>query len=238
MPIGERVVERYVQHPPAASGWLADGDPLDAGTAHLVHSNLSHLSERNVRLIAHTTGPGVVVDDTTGNANAWAGIIDATLDAGTSDEFALIPWERADNAFLCGPVALSHTRIGTSPAGLYPRKVRVVVQGTKSTMGATSLVVYAVLTATPDTPLRSQRYATASSTLAAAGFPVTNLFDLTLSCENPVRPAEEWRCRAEGASEGASSAITPAWVWVGWRTNTALINPDTIESISVFEVWE
>jgi hypothetical protein len=27
VPIGERVVERYVKHPAAATGWLADGDP-------------------------------------------------------------------------------------------------------------------------------------------------------------------------------------------------------------------
>ena len=235
MPIGERVVERYVKHPPAASGWLADGDPLDAGTAHLVHSNLSHLSERNVRLVAHATGPGEITGPTT--TDGWAGIIDATQDATTTDAYALIPWERADNAFMCGPVALSHTRIGTSPAGLYPRKIRVVIQGTKSTAGLTDLVVYAVLTATPDTPLRSQRYAVATATQAALGSPTTVLFDLSLSCDTPVRPAEEWRCRAASAAEGASSLVTPAWVWVGWRSNTTAINADTIEAVSVFEVW-
>lgn len=238
MPIGERVVERYVKHPPAAAGWLADGDPLDAGTAQLVHSNLSHLSERNVRLIAHTTGPGVVVDDTTGNATAWADIVDATQDASTSDDYGLIPWERDANAFLCGPVALSHTRIGTSPAGLYPRKVRVVVQGTKSTAGATTLTAYAVLTATPDTPLRSQRYAVATEAKMEGASPLAYIFSLTLSCDAPVRPTEEWRCRSTGASESATSVVTPAWVWVGWRSNTTVMNPDTVESISVFEVWE
>lgn len=235
MPIGERVVERYVKHPPAASGWLADGDPLDAGTAHLVHSNLSHLSERNVRLIAHAAGPGEITDATT--TNGWAGIIDATQDAGTLDAYALIPWERDANAFMCGPVALSHTRIGTSPAGLYPRAIRVVIQGTKSTAGATDLTVYAVLTATPDTPLRSQRYAVATATESAFASPTEVVFDLSLSCDNPVRPAEEWRCRATGSSEGASSLATPAWVWVGWRSNTTAINADTIEAVSVFEVY-
>lgn len=236
MPIGERVVERYVKHPPAASGWLADGDPLDAGTAHLVHSNLSHLSERNVRLVAHTTGPGEITDPTT--TNGWAGIIDATQDPATTDAYALIPWERDANAFMCGPVALSHTRIGVSPAGLYPRKVRVVVQGTKSTAGLTDLTVYAVLTATPDTPLRSQRYAVASASQSALGSVTAFLFDLTLATASPLRPAEEWRCRASGASEGASSLVVPAWVWVGWRSNTTGVNPDTVESVSVFEVYE
>ena len=52
MPIGQRVVTKYVKHPPPASGYLADGGPLDSGSAHIVHSNLSHLSERNVRLVS------------------------------------------------------------------------------------------------------------------------------------------------------------------------------------------
>ena len=51
MPIGQRVVTRYIKHPSAANGYLADGDPLDAGSAHVIHSNLSHLSYRNVRLV-------------------------------------------------------------------------------------------------------------------------------------------------------------------------------------------
>lgn len=236
MPIGERVVERYVKHPPAASGDLADGDPLDAGTAHLVHSNLSHLSERNVRLIAHATGPGAITDATT--TNGWSGIIDATQDAATTDDYALIPWKRDDNAFLCGPIALSHTRIGTAPAGLYPRKIRVVIAGTKSTAGATTLWTYAVLTATPDTPLRSQRYAQATASKVSGASVTPYLFDLTLSCDFPVRPGPTWRGRASGASEGSDTALTPAWVWVGWRSNTTGVNPDTIEGISVFEVYE
>jgi hypothetical protein len=234
MPIGERVVERYVKHPAAASGWLADGDPFDAGTAHLVHSNLSHLSERNVRLVGHLAGPGEV--DWEG---AWSGVIDATADGVSADPYELIPWTRDATAVMVGPVALSHARVGVDPAGLYPRKVRVVVQATKSAQSSTELHVYAVLTATPDTPLRSQRLATDRDNVSNGGSDTLVVFDLTLSCDAPVRPSEEWRCRAEGADEGASSFVTPAWVWVGWRsTTTAAGDPDTIESVSVFEVWE
>lgn len=234
MPIGERVVERYVKHPAAATGYLADGDPLDAGTVHLVHSNLSHLSERNVRLIAHATGPGTV--DWEG---PWSGVIDTTQDGVSPDAYELIPWYRDRTAFMCGPIAMSHARVGTDPAGFYPRKVRVVVQGTKSPQSSTNLYVYAVLTATPDTPIRSTRYASANDSVANTGADVLVTFTLTLSCEAPVRPSEEWRCRTSGASEGVTSVVTPAWVWVGWRsTTTAAGDPDTIESISVFEIWE
>jgi len=234
MPIGERVAARYIQHPPASSGWLPDGAPLDSGSAHIAHSNLSHLSERNVRLVAHTPGPGEV--DWEG---PWSGVIDATADGVSADPYELIPWTRDNTAIMCGPVALSHARVGADPAGLYPRKVRVVVQANKSAQSSTELHVYAVLTATPDTPLRSQRIARARDFVANGASPAAVTFDLTLSAEAPVRPSEEWRCRAEGAEESASSFITPAWVWVGWRsTTTAAGSPDAIESVSVFEVWE
>lgn len=235
MPIGERVVEKYIRHPPASSGWLEDGDSLDAGTAHLIHSNLSHLSARNVRPLAHVLGPGDVDNATW--SGGFGGVIDATADGVSSDPYELIPWVRDSTAFVCGPVALSHTRIGTSPAGLYPRKIRVVVQATKSAQAGTELHIYGVLTGAPDSPLRSHRIAAArdSVTDASAG---THTFDLTLDPSAPVRPSEEWRCRASGASEGATSVVTPAWVWVGWRSTTTSFDPDTVESVSIFEVWE
>ena len=100
MPLGQRIVDRYVMHPPAASGYLADGDPLDSGSAHIAHSNLSHLSERNTRLIAHALGPGEV-----DWAGAWSGVIDETEVSGT-DPYALIPWYRDRTAKMFGPIAL------------------------------------------------------------------------------------------------------------------------------------
>ena len=236
MPIGQRVVTRYVKHPAVASGHLADGDPLDAGTAHIVHSNLSHLSERNVRLVAHALGPGEV--DWQG---AWSGVIDETQIVGALDVYSLIPWYRDRTAKLFGPLALSMARVQTAPAGLVPRKVRVVVQGTKSAMVGTDLYVYAVLTATCDTPIRSLRYATATASKSAGGSDTLCVFNLTLTPEL-VRPTQEWPCREASSGLGATAAITPAWLWVGWRSTTTLglvgSDPDTIESISVFEIWE
>lgn len=235
MPIGQRVVTRYIKHPAAASGYLADGDPLDSGSAHIVHSNLSHLSERNIRLVAHALGPGEV--DWQG---AWSGVIDETQNGVSADTYELIPWYRDRTAKLFGPLALSMARVQTAPAGLVPRKVRVVVQGTKSTQSGTTLYVYAALTATCDTPIRSLRYATATASKAAGGSDTLCVFDLLLTPEL-VRPTQEWPCREASSGLGATAAITPAWVWVGWRSTTTAApsgDPDTIESISVFEVWE
>ena len=232
MPIGQRVVTRYLKHPTAANGYLADGDPLDSGTAHHVHSNLSHLSERNVRLIGHALGPGEV--DWQG---AWSGVIDETEVASSGDPYSLIPWYRDRTATMFGPLALSMARVQAAPAGLVPRKVRVVVQATKSTQSSTNLYVYAVLTATPDTPIRSQRYAQATASKASAGSDTLCVFNLVLSPEL-VRPSQEWPCREASSGLSASNTLTPAWLWVGWRSTTTSVNPDAVESISAFEIWE
>lgn len=232
MSIGERVVERYIKHPAPANGWLADGDPLDAGTAHIVHSNLSHLSERNVRLIAHTPGPGDV-------ENYSGTTLGEVYDTAAADPLNIITWYRHEAAALFGPIALAHTRIGAAPAGLYPRKVRVVVQAYKTGDVNTTFYVYAALTATPDTPRRSARYDTAYDSVPAI-VGAQHVFDMTLSCDNPVRPiGDPWRSRESGANEPATTALVPAWVWVGWRSEGTygMASYDRIESISVFEVW-
>lgn len=229
MSIGERIVTRYVKHPPAASGYLDDGDPLDSGTAHIVHSNLSHLAERNTRLVAHAVGPGEI----DGNSVDWSGIIDASED--DTDDFATIPWDRQNTGWCCGPIVFAHSRLGTSPAGFYPRKIRVVVQAHKSTENPSELQVLAALTVTPSPPLVAARYASASVTKTNAASGALVLV-LDLECDRPVRPTQGWRCRDSGADDPAAAIVTPAWVWVGWKT-TALAIPDRIESLSVFEVW-
>jgi hypothetical protein len=232
MPIGQRIVQRYIKHPASATGYLADGDPLDAGSVHIAHSNLSHLSERNVRLIGHALGPGEV-----DWAGAWTGVIDETEVSGTNDAYALIPWYRDRTAKMFGPIALSMTRVQTAPAGLVPRKIRCVIQGTKSTQASTNLYVYAVLTANAETPITARRYAVATASKAAGGSDTLCVFDLLLDPQ-PVVPSAEWRCREASSGISATSAITPAYVWVGWRSTTTLGgDPDTIESVSIFEVW-
>ncbi len=232
MPIGERVVDRYIMHPPAASGDLPDGAPLDAGSAHIVHSNLSTLAKRNVRLVGHAAGIGDISFDST-QFDPWARSFD--IDQPTApDHYEAITWERPANAVLFGPVALAHTRTGTAPAGHYPRRVRVVIQANKSA-DVSALRLMAALTLSADTPALSPRIAQATlgRTHADAG---AWLAVLDLDCNAPVRPSQAWRCRADGTSEATLAAVTPAWVWVGWYTNTTA-TLDRIESVSVFEVY-
>lgn len=234
MATGERLVNRYLKHPPAASGPLADGDPLDSGTAMLVHSNLSHLAERNVRLIGHTVGPGDVSYDST-LLYPWAETIDEAQSGG--DAYAASPWQRPACAVNFGPLALAHTRLGTAPAGYYPRKVRVVVQGYKNAATSPStLTVMAVLTGGSGSPIQAPRLAQLYSqrTDAQAG---AWTFDFTLEPSQPLRPNGEWRSRASSSNAPAGVALVEAWLWVGWYTDSDAADPDRIESVSAFEVW-
>lgn len=233
MPIGERVVDRYIRHPAAANGPLPDGAPLDAGTAHLVHSNLSHLAARNVRLVGHCTGPGDISLQT--SVDAWAAVWDAS-GGSDADPYSAIPWLRPDTAALFGPLPLAHTRTGTAPAGHYPRKVRVVIQADKGTDSSSTLTLYAVLTLGADVPRRAPRIAQALATRTDADAGAWTV-ELTLSCDAPVRPSASWRSRARGADVVAETALTPAWVWVGWQSDSDAADPDRVESVSVFEEW-
>ncbi len=233
MPIGQRIVDRYIKHPPASSGDLADGDPLDSGSAAIVHSNLSSLAKRNVRLIGHAPGLGNISYAST-ITDPWARAFDLDQPA-APEPYEAITWERPATAVLFGPVALAHTRTGTAPAGHYPRRIRVVIQAHKSSEAASNLRLMAALTLSPDTPALSPRIAqaTAGRTQASAG---AWLASLDLDCDAPVRPTQVWRCRADGTSEATLGAVTPAWVWVGWYTNT-VTTLDRIESVSAFEVY-
>lgn len=238
MSIGQRVVAKLIPTPDSAAGWLPDGAPLDSGTAHIIHSNLSHLSERNTRLIGHAPLQGDITATST-FTTPWAEA-DIDYDDTATEQYAIIPWTRPDCAWCFGPIALSHTRLGTAPAGFYPREVRVIAHGYKDndTLGGgapTTLRIMAVLTDACDIPLRARRLAQDfrdfSSTSTGA-----KIADMTLSCDTPVRPSSSWRSRPSGASAPATVTLVEAWLWVGWYTS-AVSPVDRIESVSAFEVY-
>lgn len=242
MSTGERIIDVYIPTPPAGAGHLPDGAPLDSGTAMIAHSNASHLSERNARVIGHMPLGGEITLAST-FAATWIDAIDVAYDPANDDpangRLGTIPWS-AGCAESFGPVAFSAVRLGSAPAGYYPRAVRVVVQLHKSTEvdgsgGDTKAYVMAALTSGADTPLRAGIYvsAYAQRTAAAAG---DHLIVLDLDVAAPVRPSASWRSRGSGLEAPANTTLTPAWCWVGWYSNTAL-SADRIESVSVFEVY-
>lgn len=234
MSIGQRMdARRYFYHPP--TGWTEDGRPLDSGTAHVIHSNLSHLSEQNMRLIGHTPGPGYLPPNDTGD-KLWEGIVDAarlsTASLGTYDRR---PWVQPLNAIRFGPFAAVARDLSVDPPGYRPRKFRVMVDGTHNSSSATDLSVVAALTDTPAAPphsggvldIQEDRFNTISVDFRA---------DITLDPRNPVRPSETWRCRDAAAGLGTSHlAVAELWVWVYWDS---MFGGDAIWSISVFEVTD
>ncbi|HEX4934128.1 MAG TPA: hypothetical protein VFV33_13155 [Gemmatimonadaceae bacterium] len=230
------IVDRYVKHPAPASGPLADGDPFDAGTAHIVHHDVTWLQRRNVRLVAHAVGPGDILldDDAWVGHSTWADVADVT-EPTDSDAWSAIPWARERCGWVCGPIALAHTRLSASPPGFHPRKLKVIVQCDKSADAGTTLSVLAALTSTPDPPTVGRRLAVTQDSVTDADAGAWT-FSLTLTASEVVVPDALWTSRGD-VSESAQTRLAPAWVWVGWTTDT-FPNPDRIDSISVFEVWE
>lgn len=232
---GERVVERYIKHPAPASGYLADGDPFDAGSAHILHSNAAHLAHRNVRLIGHALGPGDMTYAST-VTDAWDEAFDVPAEVDST-----ITWTR-QNSVCFGPIALAHNRLGSAPAGFWPRKVRVAVQGFKGPATPTELYVAAALTSANAPPYRAPVLASVSTYVDDTDVPLVTggawTFGLTLEPDRPVRPSALWLSRPGGTDAPAHGPLAPAWVWVGfWTTSTAAVTRDRIESISAFEVW-
>lgn len=231
-PTLDTTTPKYVKHPPAASGWLPDGAPLDAGTAHLVHNNLSVLSYQNTRHLGATNGPGMVNFLTA--FNAWTGIIDTSGQSGT-DPYGYHPWAIGATATVFGPYSPSYTRLGTTPAGMWPRKVRVVIECEK---GATSsnLILMAAIVRGQGTPLGAPVVCRTSHTLVAADNG-QRIVSLILEPDYPVAPCTTWRSRPTGGGLAANTLLCPLWIWAGWFSDDPG-TADNIWSISATEIAE
>lgn len=235
MSIGERIDgRRYFYHPP--SGWTDDGRPLDAGTAHIIHSNLSHLGEQNHRLIAHTPGPGYLPPNDTGD-KLWENVVEYGRPSNASmANYNRRPWTQPLNCVRFGPFAAVFQDLSADPPGFLSRQFRVMVDGTHNADGPSDLSVAAALTASPTPPplsgdilvIEEQRFSATGADFRA---------DFTFAPTDPLRPTESWRCRPQaGAITAATVArVSELWVWVYWDSGFA---GDAIWSISVFEVVE
>jgi len=233
-PVIDTATPHYVEHPPASSGWLPDGAPLDSGTAAIVHNNLSVLAWQSTRLIGHAQGPGAVDGASTQGLWATMTFIDASPDTTTRGSH---PWVQGKSAVCLGPWVPSATRIGTAPPGLWPRKVRVILVVDKSAGGGSQLDLMAALCSGPDTPLTSTPVAWKERTLfaASAGSALSVVLDVEVML--PLAPRTDWPSRGAGASLAVATPCAPLWLWVGWRSNESAPG-DAVYTISAFEVME
>lgn len=232
---------RYVIMPAAASAYWQDGRALDAGTAHILDNNLSHLSAESVRHLCWYAGPGAITWSSHANNSGWSGYEDADgYTAGTGlaaiTRANAISWDWR-TAICHGPFALTQDRLLTA-GGYGPRLVHVAVE-TDCTSGS-ALALYAALTNSEAPPDQNNLIAwtytghPSSLTYASNGYSVNGL---TLSAASPVPSNTRWSSRQRAASRVSShqTQLTQAWLWVGWRLYNVGGTLSEVLSVSAFE---
>ena len=234
-PVIDATNARYIKHPPGGSGWLQDGAPLDSGTAHILHNNLSVLSNENTRHLGNAVGPGKVGLVETAGLWLSPGFVDVSAEAG-ADEYGQHPWVVGKTAAAFGPYVPAFTRLGTSPAGMWPRKVRVMVVVNKSATAASVLTLMACLVKGQGSPLRAPVVAKKKTAVldTSSG---KRYVQLDLSPDAPLAPSASWPSDSPGSGAPSMTRVCPLWVWVGWLSNDAA-SLDSIISISAMEIAE
>jgi hypothetical protein len=234
MPIGDKLTTdgRYIKHPAYGSDYWVDGASVDAGEAHLVHSNLSTLSECNRREVAHLVGPGGIVGyDTTKSENPYVSLVGQLVDAfpptdpaDPNIDYLRIAWlvDGLGDCVCMGPLCATPVTLVLDPAGYVPRKVRVLAEcskgnGSGGTIG--SLYFVAALTLGPTPPsVQPPLTHVVSSTYTTAG---AITLDIDLELDGPIRSVREMFSRADASTGETTTRLLDLYVWLGWySTNT------------------
>lgn len=213
---GERIHDpgapRYVKHPPAAAAHLANGSPLDAGSAHHVDNNVVHLAAEGARhwVWDALDGAGLV------EGRGYTGYTDVSEPPATwttgADAVTLIGWGRA-NSRRYGPFFAARDEIALD--GTYvPRGVRCKLFCTVGSSG--TFRAFAVLTRSPKPPPDNLVVA-AEFTLPAAN----NTGVATATLRAATWPANAQPLSALCRPPGATTVRTrvrplPLWLWLGW----------------------
>lgn len=227
MPIGQQIDEtakKYYRHPTA--GIIANGDPLDAGTAHFMHSNMSFLSQENRRLLGHVIGPGAVGWDTSTNAQ-WYGVIsnggdqNPSIPSTTSTNYPYnnIPLISGINCVNIGPFHATDANSVFSEL-----EYQVVIECTKGNVFGTDLALAVFINETSSPAERTTINYTGSGTYQVHFQFYTGQANITQSA---------WRGRSSSSEQ--STIVYPLLFKVAWLSNDVTQN-DYIHSISVFEV--
>lgn len=234
--LGERVVTRYIKHPPAASQWWQDADPFDSGGAFIADSNTTHLAVEAVRPLVGTMGPGSVPGYQTANS-PWSGLLDATEpetgSAWGGATVSSIPWDRR-TAVRCGPYHLICDR-DLASGELTARTVRMRIQATIDAAITTQTALFALTTSEDPQALVEGNYLA----FATNSFGGTALRTVTkdLIVGAPIAPAlaQPWRSRSTSAAGDGSVYVVPAWLWFGWLFRGSS-NTSTIDALSAWEL--
>jgi hypothetical protein len=215
----------FIRMPTGGADFLQDGDSLDAGTAHHIDSNLSHLvaesqrhwvSNRILRIWGNTTDIATYYDNVAEGSES-------------SEPLYTIAWSHK-TALQYGPFpAIIDRALTTPPGGLTIRRVRVKVD-VRDASGPAPVDIYAALTSSPEPPT-SGNLVFAETTLNSS--PATATFDLDVAA--PMRPREVWRCRSADGGGSILVPVVPVWLWVG-RHWVGGSSGGQIRAVSAYEV--
>lgn len=228
-------IPRYIKHPAgsSANSWLQATDPIDAGSAHIIDNNLSHLSAECARHLVwdHTVGATAATD-------GWdANYSDSPNAAGGS---TALPWEIAwdHRTARCYPIPALIADRDLPEGGLGLREIRVQVYADVNAPG-NSLKVFAAITSTEAPPTEgalalATAYGTVEATTAEPSSGLLRI-QVIVRAELPAGPPqEEWEQYAGGNGNNAGSVpVHAGFLWVGWHSTDAA---NEIQSISAYEV--
>lgn len=232
---------RYVTMPAASSAFWTDGRAIDAGTAHIIDNNLSHLASESVRHLAWNPLYGEITWSSHNENSGWAGYEDADgYTAGTGlaavTRANAISWDWR-TAVVDGPFYLIQDRLLTA-GGYGPRSVHVYVETDATGDG---LALYAALTSSELPPDQNNIIAwdytqDGSGNLAYVATGYANN-QLVLDAATPIPPNTRWISRKRGSATSSSQVqVTQAWLWVGWRLFAVTGDQSSLISMSAFEV--
>lgn len=208
----------YIRHPAAddAGSWVRDGQPLDAGTASIIHNNLAVLRRESVRHLFSDLLPGTI---TSGDNNSgWSGLVGdnppASQRTSTMSEIAWRLVGSAANARVYGPFPAvnDHSRDGIEDE-THPRGVRVVVRA----FGPADFYIYLAITPRLAPPTEGVAASTRLATNGTSTPTSPEDLDHTLECGRIAGPPT--RRFAAGATEEGNAVIDvdEYYVWVGWK---------------------
>jgi hypothetical protein len=239
MPIGERLLAtpRYIKHPPVASWYGLDGSSIDSGTAHIVHSNLSHLSAVNLRSLGTIPGPGLVTQyKGTENTYNTLNLLDASAPTAGDENQVLLStaWVDQYDCLCMGSLSAVPVTLGVDPPGYRPRPVRVIVNGHKGVDVGSTMYVIAALTSSSAPPSLQLPLVSSTSSTYASGSGAFE-FDTTLTVSGPVRAQRDLVSRPSAAGGDSHTLCLDLYLWVGWFSLGTGSAVDSIYSISAFE---
>jgi len=189
----------------ASPDWIADGRPVDAGTAHILQSDAVHLAFESCRHLFTALGDGLCASNA---SNAWDSVNDASKPDTTNNPAAAIPWSQK-NCMRFGPFFVPQDRPDpNNPGGMLLRAIEVEV-------AALVGVHFMFALTTSAAPPYHGAVAFVDTLYTGAGVIGTATYQLLATAPLPT-PGPTMACRSSAAVGSPSTRAAQVYVWVGY----------------------